>query len=312
MERTMVNYGRLIRDKRKELGLTQENVCDGICEQPSYSKIETGIQTPSNEQLKMIFQRLELVLPLKPYFILANARDFEINYLKDEISACNTRGEFERALRNIERLEKICKKTDRLTSQFILRSRLAAGKLDKGSVRPYKTKELQYLLLQAIHVTVPKLNLLHIENSLLGFEEAKIINHLAIAYAESGNVKKSLDIYRQLYCYTKKHYVDMGETASILAMVSYNYSKYLGLEKNYVEAIEVAKFGKDFCIKYGKMGELGHLIFNLACDYHDIGLDDESKSSIREAYYVLRAMERQSSCETIKAYAKENYNMELV
>lgn len=42
-----VYIGSIIRKRRQELGLTQEQLCRGICETVTLSRIENGKQTPS-------------------------------------------------------------------------------------------------------------------------------------------------------------------------------------------------------------------------------------------------------------------------
>lgn len=41
-----VYIGSIIRKRRQELGLTQEQLCRGICETVTLSRIENGKQTP--------------------------------------------------------------------------------------------------------------------------------------------------------------------------------------------------------------------------------------------------------------------------
>lgn len=46
-----VYIGSIIRKRRQELGLTQEQLCRGICETVTLSRIENGKQTPSRSKL---------------------------------------------------------------------------------------------------------------------------------------------------------------------------------------------------------------------------------------------------------------------
>ena len=52
--------GEFIRQRRLDLGLTQEEVCNGICEPITLSRIENGKQTPSRSRINAILQRLDL------------------------------------------------------------------------------------------------------------------------------------------------------------------------------------------------------------------------------------------------------------
>ena len=55
-----------LRLKRKELGLSQQSLAKGICEQSQISKIERGSFMPSAELLFKLSQRLEV--PLDYFF----------------------------------------------------------------------------------------------------------------------------------------------------------------------------------------------------------------------------------------------------
>ena len=50
-----IYIGTLIKQRRKELKLTQEQVCSGICDPVTLSRIENGKQTPSKKCYKCPF-----------------------------------------------------------------------------------------------------------------------------------------------------------------------------------------------------------------------------------------------------------------
>lgn len=52
--------GEVIRRRRIELGLTQEALCEGICEPTTISRFENGRQTPSRNHVKALLFRLGL------------------------------------------------------------------------------------------------------------------------------------------------------------------------------------------------------------------------------------------------------------
>lgn len=75
--------------KRKELGISQQSLADGICEQSQISKIERGNFIPSADLLYKLSQRLEVTLD---YFFndeievkssLSNFKNLSIHLLDD-------------------------------------------------------------------------------------------------------------------------------------------------------------------------------------------------------------------------------------
>lgn len=108
----MQNYklGEYIRQRRLDLGLTQEQVCAGICESVTLSRFENGKQTPSRNRINAILQRLGL--PDDRYYALVTPEELEIEALKKEIVSCNALKCVEEGFDKISRLEKIVKPDD--------------------------------------------------------------------------------------------------------------------------------------------------------------------------------------------------------
>ncbi|MFR8051021.1 MAG: hypothetical protein ACLU86_01345 [Negativibacillus massiliensis] len=53
------------------------------------------------------------------------------------------------------------------------------------------------------------------------------------------------------------------------------------------------------------------MLLNIAYAQHGLGLDNESKSNLIDAYFAYRLMKDDGSCTIIQKYAKETFDMEL-
>ena len=179
--------GDYIRQRRLELGLTQEQVCEGICEPITLSRIENGKQTPSRVRINAILQRLDL--PDDRYYALLTKNELEIEALEKEIVACNATGRAEEGFKQIEKLKAFAE-GEPLIQQFIIRSRLLLEQMEKR----YTEQEEIEILTQAIRLTVPDFNTEEIEKKLYTRDEIKIINQIANAYSCAGNQKKAADL----------------------------------------------------------------------------------------------------------------------
>lgn len=151
----------------------------------------------------------------------------------------------------------------------------------------------------------------NLDSFLLGEDEAKIINQIAITYSEEGDRRQAIEIYRQLIRYVQSHFVGCEIGQVMLPMTAYNYSTLLGREHRYEEAIEIAELGRRCCVRYNKCRFLGGLLLNIACCLHELGEDEKSRELLIDSYYTSKAMERVKSCEVIKQYAKENLGIEV-
>ena len=291
--------GDYIRQRRLELGLTQEQVCEPI----TLSRIENGKQTPSRVRINAILQRLDL--PDDRYYALLTKNELEIEALEKEIVACNATGRAEEGFKQIEKLKAFAE-GEPLIQQFIIRSRLLLEQMEKR----YTEQEEIEILRQASRLTVPDFNTEEIEKKLYTRDEIKIINQIANAYSCAGNQKKAADIFYQLLKYIRKHIKEAITSAGVLPMILYNYARVLDLAGRYEEGIEYALETKEVCIKYGHYQYLPRCIeiYGECCYF--LGRIEESKKAYRQAYYICEAI-GDVNLEVTKEEAKKYLNLEF-
>ena len=169
-----IHIGQIIRQRRIELNMTQEELCAGICETATMSRIENGKQTPTPGKLKALLSRLGL--PSEKYYAMMSENELEIERLKNEIIDCNTRGLCQEGLEKIQKLLTLTDDSDFITHQFILRSKVLLGKEENGSIVPYSMEAKLELLFRAIKITVPAFDIDEIGRQWYSMDEIKIIN----------------------------------------------------------------------------------------------------------------------------------------
>jgi len=304
-EMQTVFIGEYIKQRRKALNLTQEQLCDGICDPATISRIETGYQAPSRSRLNALLQRLGL--PDDRYYAISTKNELEIEALKKEIVACSVTERAEEGIAKIAQLEKIVEESDTLTRQFILRSKIVLWRLTNHC----SSEDQLELLVQAIRLTVPNFDVEHIDGFLYTFDEIKLVNQIAGIYSDSGQSEKALDIYRQLLFYIRRHYQEELIGNGSLSMVVHNYARELGLAKRYEESIRAAEEGRKLCIQYGHYQFLPGFLAIMGECYHFIGQNDKSAESYLQAYYLYKALDKFSALETVRREAKEYLNLEF-
>lgn len=291
------NIGLFIKKKREEQHIRQEDLCRGICDKSTLSRIERGKQEPSSGILGVLLQRLGI--NEDQLAVLLGPKDFEISDLQKEIVALNSQKEYEKAAEKIRRLEQLVEPTDKITQQFILRSKALA-------YFPEDYPASRDLLFQALSLTLPDFDFDHISDYLLGIEEVKILNQLANSYSEAGDRRFAIHIYRQLFEDPRKRLFNIEAELTLLPLLAYNYSRLLGLERRYEEEIEIATLGQKTCIKYNKCQYLGGLLLNISCALRELGQDKESRSKLIDSFYAYHLMGDESSCNLIIQYAQNN------
>ncbi len=300
-----VFLGEYIKQRRLDLGLIQEQLCDGICEPMTLSRLENGRQTPGRNRINAILQRLGL--PDDRYFALLSKNELEMEALQKEIVACNVTEKVSEGFEKLAQFEELAEPDDQIAQQFILSSKVLLGRLDGR----YMPREQIDMLMQAIRLTVPRFGLEDIEKFLYSREEISIINQIGIAYSDDGKNKKAAEIYDQLLRYVRKHFKETITSIGVLPLVLYNYARVLDLCGLYEEGVELAQECRKACIQYGHYQELPRCLEIEAECRHFMGDDKSSKELYDQSYYLCKVIGYQTGLEVVKKEAKEYLNMDF-
>lgn len=302
--------GEVIKRKRKELGLTQEELCEGICEPSTISRIESGKQVPAKNKLDALLQRLDL--PGDRYYALLSRNELEISNLQSQVISCNVAKNKRDGLQCLEKLEEIVSEDDHLIRQFILRSKTAFGYLDGEDIRPYTFDEKEKILFEALYLTVPKFDIEEIDKNYYTVEEIKIINQIALNYSDAGENKKAIDVYNQLLKYIEKHLMNLKEANGLVILISYNCSRGLYLEKKYEESIAAANLGLEVSIEERCTSCLGGLLSVLGHAFYAEGRLEESKKYFYQSFYIYSVLHDDINIELGKKNLKEFFNIDIL
>lgn len=307
--------GEAIKKRRLELGLTQEQLCEGICEPITVSRLENGKQTPSRNRINALLERLDM--PADRYYALLSKHELEVDALQREITSYNI--QYRKAsldektkvralaLKAHKELEDIIDSDDNLSRQLILRSRVLLGTEDG----PYSFKEKVEMLTEAIRMTVPHFDLDDIGHGLYTTDEIKIINQIALAYSRAGEHLEAIEIFGQLRKYIHKHFCNIPLNRAHLNMIAFNYAKELETVGQYQKAIEIAEEGRRICLDYSHYLSLPGLLTLQAECYHFIGDDQKSKELYFQAYYLMKVIGHEANLQIIRRNAKKALNLEF-
>lgn len=309
-----LRIGEVIKKRREELGLTQRELCEGICEIMTLSRIENGRQAPSYNRVKAILQRLDL--PDDRYTALLDADELKIADFKKEASARTALFENaseqdrswrrEEALATIRELEDFAE-GDHLIQQFAMGLKITLGK-ENG---PYSLNERLDLLLNAIRITCPKFDLEEINGLRYSKEEMSLIVSIANAYSLAGEKRKVLDIYNQLLKYTRKHGWNQPRYSSHLVVILNNYARELNIDKRYEESIEIAQLGWNTAIKYIDYHCLGCLLSIQANSYAHLGESEKSKDLYYQTLYLYKALGDHDGIAHLKNDVRDTLGIDL-
>ena len=307
--------GEVIKQRRTELQLTQEELCEGICDTVTISRIENGRQTPSRNRINALLQRLGL--PDDRYFALLSKHELELTSLQEELHS-RTRY-FEkasdemrntarlRALETLQELEAIVDKDDQITRQQILSNRVTLG----NAAGPYSVEKRFDLLMEAIQLTLPHFDLNEICGRRYTTDEIRIINQIAATHAMAGRRDTAITIYSQLLSCVQQHSQRLARYAGQLAMIAHNYSIDLAMERRYEEAIEVAELGRRTCVEYGHYQFLPGLLAIMAECWYFMNETERSAELYYQAHFLYKAVGDEHNLNIIDAEIKERIKTTL-
>ena len=237
--------GNVIRQRRLDLGLTQEQLGEGICEQATICRFEKGTQTPTHNRVKALLQRLGL--PGNRYFAFISKNEEMSEVLRNDIRKLEVlfylsndaeRSEIRAHIwSKLSELENIMVPDDQITRQYILYNRVSVD----CPIKPYEPAEQIAILTKAIRLTVPRFELDAIHSFHFSDDELNIIGLLAYSYLNMGQNRTAISIYHQLFQYMKKNCLQSQSCIRLFCWIASLYAKTLSAERRYEEAIEIAK-----------------------------------------------------------------------
>jgi len=291
--------GETIRIGRQVSGQTQEQLCDGLCDPATLSRIETGKQAPSRNLANALLQRLGL--PHDRYYAFLTINEAEAEALRTQIDSCTARfhqsmGEERRqarldALEHLDRLEAVTEPEDNIGRQYILTVQAVLG----GEDGPYSCGVKLDMLLEAIRMTVPRFDPEALERRLYSIDEVEIISQIAWAYSKAGEHKKAAGIFNQLLTYAREHDQDVTHPSRYLSPAALSYSRELCLAGHYNKALEIAELGRKTCLDYGYCKSLPGLLAVIAECRYAMGEYEQSRVLYCQAYYLFKETGNTSS-----------------
>lgn len=252
---SMSNIGKIIYWKRVALGLSQEDLADGVCSVPTLSRIENGERIPTQNHLELLLQRLGYTdLIFDTY---ADEEALLAHELKFRIRQTYIEGDYAIAKELLSKFEPLAKKVSQIDRQFILLMNIILYP------EKYSAEERLQKLEEALYLTQPKYRTGYVPR-LLSYEEIIILNNIAVSMANCGRRKSAIDTLYGIMEYYDTHITITEEALRTEPMTLYNLSKYLGLENRYDECIAVCEKGILLAKRTGRCPLLAHTMYNEA------------------------------------------------
>ncbi len=294
--------GPVIKNRREELGLTQEDLADGICSVPTLSRIENGERMPTKNHFDMLMQRLGYSSMYVDFY--TDRKSFQLHELRTKTRRAYISGDHAKARKHFDEFERLVGEGTQIDQQFLILYRILLH------TENYSTEEKLKQFETALRLTCPGYNANRIPN-VLTYEEITLLNNIAVCYYHTGSKDRAISILMSLKMHYERHVVGSDEALRTQPMILYNLSKYLGQACQYDKCIEICNYGVQLARSTGRCRLLCLTLYNRGwalLNRAQPGDKEAAMHSIRQAYQFACVMGYENQIEYCRVFWNENFS----
>lgn len=297
----MYSLGETIRSLRKQKGLSQEELADGICSPVSISRIENGVQMPSSTVLDAILNKLDTGTYQICDIYYRNEKQISFENKAEIITKLISEGKIEEAGSEIKPLEALAE-NDNLNLQYY--------KFLYASVKLYSDKdyeEIMHILDDAIRLTKPNLVFNDFRNALLTIREVNILNAMIVVLYKMDKTVEAIHLGEELITVLNRQKSGLKEYQVLKINTAYNIAQCMEHEKRYKEALEYIELAEEYSINSYEQILLPEIEFSKAKVLHLLGDDEECMNIIKAIVPYMELIHKFDFAKIVKDYAEKIY-----
>ncbi len=301
----VISIGGIIRETRKRNSISQEVLCEGICEPSTLSKIENGHQNPSKKVLEALCQRLGMQIGL--INIPVDESDFRKHELEKSINSKIADKDFD--IQNLlQEYKSLCPIWQPLEEQFFL---LYTGMHLSGKKISPPESNIE-LFKAALKKTMRSFETLSsLEGHLLTTQEILCVHNISLEYEALKQYNQASAYELFLKNYFENHQVDYDEKAKFYPLFLDCLTRWAALTGDYEKCIELGTMGVKACFKYNKIIMLPTLLYYKGDAQCNLGQMNDGKQSIQHAIGILMEAGDVEFCDTIRKDFENCFNQSL-
>lgn len=296
--------GDVIRSTRESLGITQEELCEGICTVETLSRLENGKRAPNRSTFEALMERMGK--SGEKYCPFIRTDELELQEKRRKLEYLFATHSYAEADKLLTKIESDIDLKDRVNEQFIVRSRaiidFKLGKIDN--------QERIEILESAIRLTIPQYGKRSLEYGLYNRYEIIILCNIAIAYAVENNINQTNEILEQLKAYYDNVRVNIEEKAISGILVMSNLAQCLGVCGEYQKSIDVCDEAIALCLKVQRGISLNNLLYIKALSLEKIDFEKNKKTCrniLLQAFFISKQFNNMYMTQHIKKHLTEYY-----
>lgn len=296
--------GEVIKRTRESLGMTQEELSEGICTPETLSRIETGKRTPNRANFRALMERMGKCG--EKYCPHIHAESYERMEEWERILRLDQAHRFEDALMELDEFEEKIDLDDRVNRQAVMRLR-ALCDFDLGKIQVQECRER---LDQALRLTIPDWDGENIPHGIFTRTECILFCNIAVSYMDEGNLDTALKLMKQMQNYFSTVRMDEDERRVSEGLLMSNMGQCLGRMGRTEEALKVAEEEAGKYLAHYAAGRLPGTLYNCAYQMEVQHMSQEDcKEKLVQAYYMAEFVGDDREKEHIQKHFQRNYEV---
>lgn len=297
------SLGEIIRSLRKQAGLSQEELADGICSPVSISRIENGTQMPSSTVLDSLLSKLGTGTYQICDIYYKNEKQLAFEEKAENVTKLVSEGKIAEAKSKLSLLED-CAKENEVSLQYFL--------LLDASVRLYEQdspQEILATLKQAFSLTKQSFDFSDFRNVLLSVREANILNIIVVALYRMDKTIEAIHLGEELMTTLKKHKSGLKEYQIIKINLAFNLAQCMEKEHRYKEALMYGELAEDLSFNSPEQVLLPEIEFIKAKAYHLLGDDAKCVHILKAIVPYMELVRKSHFADLVRNYAQKELGL---
>lgn len=293
-----MNICNVLRDARREKGITQEKLCYGLCSKSMLSKIENGQKYPNEMLFSALMERLGK--DVERCNILGTTKDIQKKYLRMQITQNVRMKRNDRLRKELEVYRELLDEKDKLGWQFyfMVLSSTYEGREERLRCR-----------MKAIHMTVPNFSMEYFEKYFYSYNELLLMNMIGAYYHECEDYCNAEKIYEKTLNYLSVNWEESIQKNYLKMLVTSNLINVWLFTKKYYEVLVNCEKGVEECIKNRNYEFLYKFYYARCVAKIRLGYIEKERDKINgdvlKMYYVCKLIGKEKLAEVLRKDLKE-------
>ena len=269
--------GQRIRELRKSLKLSQEELAEGICTQAQISKIEKGDVYPYANTLYLISQKLGV--DVNYFFEIGSTPRLDyVNEVARQLKLARKNLDYHEMVKIIKTEENNPLFTQNGKNlQLILWHKAICEDALNGDTN------------KAIELLQTAIDLTHTSDKVWTEREIEFLLSMGTIYFHDDQIEKALEIYKAAKDYLTQLAFISDHT--LLPRLNYNIARVYTRQMNYEKSISICKQGIKFCIDKDNLFPIGELHYQISYNYEKLGKITKALPYLNKAIMIFELLE---------------------